>query len=150
MSDSTAPRAFLSFDFDHDEKSKLYFAGQGVKDSPTPYTISDWSSKASLPQAQWEALIAEKISKCHMLIVLVGRYMGSATGVAKEIEFAKNANVPVFGAYIDGANTGSTLPTGLSRARVVGWKWDEIAKMIKQMMTEGKNSNAQASASRWY
>lgn len=136
------PRAFLSFDFDHDEKSKLYFAGQGVKDSPTPYTISDWSSKASLPQAQWEALIAAKIAKCNMLIVLVGRFMGSATGVDKEIEFAKNANVPIFGTYIDGANTSSTLPSGLPRSRVVAWHWDDIAAMIKQMMTEGKNRNA--------
>lgn len=139
MSDST-PRAFLSFDFDHDEKFKLYFAGQGVKDSPTPYTIGDWSSKSSLPQDEWEELIAAKIRKCHILIVLVGRHMGSATGVGKEIQFAKDANVPVFGVYVDDANSSSTLPAGLPRSRVVGWHWKDIAAMIEQAMREGKNA----------
>jgi hypothetical protein len=133
------PRVFLSFDFDHDAKFKLYFAGQGVKDSPTPYTISDWSSKTALPQAQWEALIASKIAHCHMLIVLVGNHMSSATGVAKEIQFAKDANVPCFGVYIDGAVSSSSLPNGISRNNVVGWKWPEIASMIDKAMSLGKN-----------
>jgi len=133
------PRAFISFDFDHDEKRRLYFAGQVKSDSPTPYTVGDWSSKSALPQSQWEALIKDKINKCHMVIVLVGRYMASATGVGKEIAMAKELDVPVFGVYVDGATSSSTLPTGLQRNRTVPWKWDQIAGMIDQAMTEGKN-----------
>jgi hypothetical protein len=132
------PRAFISFDFDHNETEKNLFVGQS-KNSKTPFDIEDWSSKSSLPQRQWENLIKDKINKCNMLIVLVGRTMASATGVAKEIEFAKELNVPIFGVYIDGANASSTLPNGLSRNRTIPWEWDEIAAAIDQMMTEGKN-----------
>jgi len=134
------PRAFLSFDFDHNAPSKLYFAGQCDEKSPTPFTVADWSSKTALPQAEWEAQIAEKISKCHLMIVLVGKSMGTATGVAKEIQFARDANVPYFGVYVDGAGSSSTLPSGLSRGSVVDWKWPDIADMIDQCMKIGKNA----------
>jgi len=135
------PRAFVSFDFDHNETERILFAGQAKKDSPTPFAVQDWSSKSSLPQATWEAEIKKKINSTNMCIVLVGTTMPSATGVAKEIAMAKSQDVPLFGVYVGGAGTSSTLPTGLSRARTVGWNWDEIAAMVDQCMTEGKNGS---------
>jgi MTH538 TIR-like domain (DUF1863) len=134
------PRAFISFDFDHDEVSRRLFVGQGKKDSPTPFAIGDWSSKDALPQKTWQETIALKIGACNMVIVLVGKTMASASGVAKEIAMAKATDVPVFGVYVDGAGTTTTLPNGLSRGRVIGWKWADIAAAIKQMMGEGKNA----------
>lgn len=134
------PRAFLSFDFDHNEQSKILFAGQADKESPTPFSIEDWSSKTALPQAVWEQQIRNKINRTHMLIVLVGRSMGSATGVVKEISMAKALNVPTFGVYVDGASTSSTLPTGLARGRVIAWTWNGVGAAITQMMGEGKNA----------
>lgn len=58
-----------------------------------------------------------------MLIVLSGKTMASATGVAKEIAMAKEKNVPVFGVYVDGANTTSNVPSGLPRNRTIAWDW---------------------------
>ncbi len=132
------PRAFVSFDFDHDETEKILFVGQ-AKNSKTPFSIQDWSAKSSMPQAQWEAIVKEKINKCNMLIVLVGKTMASASGVPKEITMAKDQSVPVFGVYVDGTNTTSNLPNGLARNRTIKWDWDEIAAAVKQMMGEGKN-----------
>lgn len=132
------PRAFISFDFDHNETEKTLFIGQ-AKNSRTPFSIEDWSSKSSLPQSQWENIIKEKINKCNMLIVLVGKYMASATGVAKEIRFAKECNVPIFGVYVGGANTSSNLPDGLARSRTIAWEWDKISSEIDKVMKEGKN-----------
>ncbi len=134
------PRAFVSFDFDHNEAEKNLFAGQAKSDSPTPFTVEDWSSKSSLPQAQWEKLIKEKINRSNMVIILVGKTMSSATGVAKEIVMAKDRKVPFFGVYVGGAGTTSTLPAGLSRNRTISWNWDAIASAIDQMMAEGKNA----------
>ena len=134
------PRVFVSFDFDHNETEKNLFIGQS-KNSKTPFNIGDWSSKSSLPQNQWEALIKDKINKCNMLIVLSGQTMASASGVAKEIKMAKDQDVPVFGIYVDGANSNSNLPTGLQRNRTISWNWGSIANAISQMMTEGKNKN---------
>jgi len=133
------PRAFLSFDFDHNLTDKTLFSGQAKTNSPTPFTVEDWSSKTSLPQSQWEALIRSKINVTNMLIVLVGKSMATATGVDKEIAMAKALNVPVFGVYVDGAGTLSTLPAGLARNRVVTWTWATVGDAVAQMMTEGKN-----------
>jgi CHASE2 domain-containing sensor protein len=132
------PRAFISFDFDHNLTQKNLFVGQS-KNSSTPFSIEDWSSKSSLPQAEWEKLIKGKINKCNMLIVLVGKTMASATGAAKEISMAKDQDVPVFGVYVDGADSSSNLPSGLQRNRTIAWDWDKIAAAIDQMMSEGKN-----------
>ena len=132
------PRAFVSFDFDNNSGERIYFTGQS-KNSKTPFNIEDWSSKTVLPQNIWEKLIKEKIAKCHFLIVLVGLKTSTATGVKKEIAFAKDQNVPVFGVYVGGANTTTDLPTGLQRNRTIKWTWDGIASAIDQMMTEGKN-----------
>lgn len=134
------PRAFLSFDFDHDSTAKLLFAGQAKSDSPTPFAVADWSSKTALPQAEWEKAIKAKINTCHMLIVLVGKNMSTATGVVKEIEMAKAQNVPCFGVYVNGAGSTSTLPTGLARKSVAAWKWDAVANMVDQCANLGKNA----------
>ena len=132
------PRSFISFDFDHDEEQKTLFVGQS-KNSRTPFNIQDWSSKSSLPESKWEELITEKVGKCNLMIVLVGKCMASAAGVAKEIKMAKAGNVPVFGVYVGVADSTSPLPDGLPRNRTIKWDWDSIANAIKQMMNEGKN-----------
>lgn len=132
------PRVFISFDFDNNEGHKKYFVGQSIN-SKTPFNIEDWSSKTHLPQNEWEKLIHDKINKCNIMIVLVGKSMSSALGVVKEIAFAKKHDVPIFGVYVDGANTVSTLPTGLQRNRTVNWNWESIAKAIDQCINEGKN-----------
>ncbi|MFG1892156.1 TIR domain-containing protein [Micromonospora sp. NPDC049051] len=134
------PRAFVSFDFDHNQTEKMLFAGQAKSDSPTPFTVHDWSSKTSLPQSQWENLIKIKMASTNMCIVLVGKYMSTATGVAKEIAMAKDLDVPVFGVYVGGGGTSSILPAGLQRNRTLAWKWSNIAAAVTQMMGEGKNA----------
>jgi len=64
------PRAFISFDADHDENQKILFAGQ-AKLSKTPFSIQDWSAKSSMPQSKWEDIVKDKINRCNMVIVLV-------------------------------------------------------------------------------
>jgi len=132
------PRAFISFDVDHNSDEKVLFVGQ-AKNSKTPFSIQDWSAKSSMPASQWEAIVKEKINKCNFVIVLVGQYMASAAGVVKEIKMANDQDVPFFGVYVGGANTSSNLPTGLQRNRTIKWEWDAIASAIDQVMKEGKN-----------
>ena len=132
------PRTFISFDFDHNKNEKELFRGQ-AKNSKTPFEIADWSSKFSLPQSQWENIIKDKINRCNLMIVLVGRNMSTARGVEKEIKMAQEQDIPFFGVYVDGANQYGFLPKGLRENRIVFWNWDNIAKAIEQMMREGKN-----------
>jgi len=132
------PRVFISFDFDHNENEKTLFVGQS-KNSKTPFSIEDWSAKSSMPQDEWEDIVGKKINKCNILLVLVGQTMASAKGVSKEINMAKEQDVPVFGVYVDGANSSSNLPSGLQRNRTIKWVWDDVADAIEQLMSEGKN-----------
>ncbi len=134
------PRAFISFDVDNNSAHKVLFAGQAWH-SKTPFSHEDWSAKSPMPQSEWEALVKAKINKTHLMIVLVGRHMATATGVAKEIAMAKVQNVPIFGVYVDGAASTSTLPPGLARNRVIAWTWEGIANAVTQMMGEGKNAS---------
>ena len=133
------PRVFISFDFDNNSGERIYFSGQ-AKNSRTPFNIEDWSSKSVLPEKVWEQQLKIKINKCHILVVLVGLKTSSATGVVKEISFAKEQNVPVFGVYVGGANSTTALPSGLQRNRTISWNWEGIAKAIDQLMAEGKNA----------
>lgn len=132
------PRAFISFDFDHDETSRMLFVGQS-RNSKTPFAIQDWSSKTALAQHLWEEAIGNKIGKCNLVVVLVGKTMASATGVAKELVMAKARDVPFFGVYVNGANSTSNLPIGLPRNRTIDWTWDGVAAAVTQMMGEGRN-----------
>ena len=134
------PRAFISFDYDHNLSERNLFVGQ-IKNSRTPFSAEDWSSKETLPQATWEHQLKDKIGRCHLMIVLVGRSMESATGVKKEISFANAKDVPFFGVYVDGAGTNSTLPSGLAQNRTTSWDWNNIANAVSQMMTERKNAS---------
>ena len=132
------PRAFISFDYDNNLNEKILFVGQ-IKNSRTPFSAEDWSSKETLPQATWERQLENKIRRCHLMIVLVGKSMATAIGVRKEIVFAKRNDVPFFGVYVDGAGTRSNLPAGLNRNRTISWDWGSIANAIDQVMKEGKN-----------
>lgn len=134
------PRAFVSFDFDNNGVERVMFTGQAKKESPTPFAIGDWSSKEKLPQKTWEQTIETKIGRCHMMIVLVGKNSYSASGVKKEIAMAKRLNVPFRGVYVGGANTGTSLPEGLSRSKTIAWTWPGVAAAIEAMKTEGKNA----------
>lgn len=63
----------------------------------------------------------------------------TATGVVKEIVFAKSQDVPICGVYVDGANSSTRLPDGLFRSKTVAWDWEKIADMIDNAKKEGKN-----------
>ena len=76
-----------------------------------------------------------------MLIVLVGQKSHLATGVVREITFAKEHNIPVFGIYVGNAGITTGLPEGMMRSRVCNWKWNEIASWVDQCMKEEKNKS---------
>ena len=133
------PRAFVSFDVDHDGDDKTLFIGQSSH-SKTPFSHEDWSVKEPLRQSEWERLVEAKIAKTHLMIVLVGKSMSTAGGVDLEIAMAKRQDVPYFGVYVGGANSSSTLPAGLARSRTIAWTWDGVSSAIDKMMNEGKNA----------
>lgn len=131
-----SPLAFLCFDIDHDEDARSAFVAQ--LDGSNAVSVDHWSTRPGTPRDDWNNLVRTNISRCDLMIVLVGAESASSDGVRHEIGFAKRSNVPFFGIYIEGA-TGSKLPEGLSANRTTKWDWAQISAALKQMMAEGKN-----------
>ncbi len=123
------PRTFISFDFDHDLDAKTLFVGQ-AKNSRTPFTVVDASLKRAMPPRKWVAAVRERMSRCDLVVVLVGKRMASARGVHTEVRIARELGVPMFGVYVNDATDSCRLPPGLRRGRVIPWTWGGIAESI--------------------
>lgn len=132
-----SPLAFLCFDVDHDEEARSAFMAQ-LEGSNT-VSVDHWSTRPGSPREDWNNLVRTNISRCDLMIVLVGAESASSDGVRHEIGFAKRSNVPFFGIYVDGVPAGTKLPEGLPTNRTTSWDWAQINAALKQMMAEGKN-----------
>jgi hypothetical protein len=121
-------RAFISFDYDHDENAKLMLAGQ-AKHPDTPFDFSDASVKDHLP-GDWREKVRRRMDNIDVVIVLCGQYTHSAAGVAAELSIAQEKRKPYFllAAYSDKNCTkpSSALPS----EKVYKWTWDNLKALI--------------------
>src|SRR5687768_2347289 len=85
--DMPKKKVFVSFDFDNDQKLKMFLIGQSnLPDSP--FGISDVSLKEAAPEHDWEVKAKSKIKSADLVIVMVGPKTHSASGVLKEVKMA--------------------------------------------------------------
>ena len=63
-------RAFISFDYDHDEDLKHLLVGQ-ARHPGSPFEIADWSVKGHLP-GYWQEAARQKIRRSDLTIVICG------------------------------------------------------------------------------
>ncbi len=121
-------RAFISFDYDHDENAKLMLAGQ-AKHPDTPFDFTDASVKDHLP-GDWKEKIRRRMGNIDVVIVLCGQSTHLATGVATELAIAREKGKPYFllAAYSD---KNCTKPSGaLATDKVYTWTWDNLKALI--------------------
>ncbi len=122
-------RAFISFDYDHDESAKIMLAGQ-AKLPDTPFDFTDSSVKEHLT-GDWEAKVRRRMDNIDVVIVLCGERTHTAQGVAKELAIARDRGKPYFllAAYGD---KNCTKPTSaLSSDKVYRWTWDNVKALIE-------------------
>lgn len=122
-------RAFISFDYDHDEGAKIMLAGQ-AKFPDTPFDFSDGSVKDHLP-GDWEAKVRRRMDNIDVVIVLCGQSTHTATGVATELRIAREKGKPYFllAAYGDKV---CTKPTSARQEdKVYKWTWDNVKALIE-------------------
>ncbi len=122
-------RAFISFDYDHDEGAKTMLAGQ-AKYEDTPFEFTDASVKEHLT-GDWEAKVRRRMDNIDVVIVLCGEHTHTARGVAKELEIAREKGKPYFliAAYGDKNCTKPT--TALTDDKVYRWTWDNLKALIE-------------------
>jgi hypothetical protein len=121
-----AQRAFISFDFDNDARLKDLLVGQ-AKNPDSPFVIADWSIKE--PSADWKETARRRIRASGLVIVLCGKNMRTATGVAIELAIAQEERIPYF--LLAGYTEGSTKPTSAkSGDKLYKWTWDNLKALV--------------------
>lgn len=121
-------RAFISFDIDHDEGTKTMLAKQ-AKLTDSPFEFKDNSVKEHLT-GDWKEKVRRRMDNVDFVIVLCGTQTHTASGVAAELEIAKEKGKPYFllAGYSD---KNCTKPTSASSSdKVYKWTWDNLKALI--------------------
>lgn len=124
----TIKRAFISFDFDHDEDLRNLLVGQ-AKNPDSPFDITDWSVKEPMT-GNWKEKVRQRICRTDLTIVICGEYTYSATGVATELAITREEYKPYF--LLDGRKDKAfTKPKSAYYSdKVYTWTWENLKRLI--------------------
>ena len=124
----TKKRAFISFDFDHDEELRNLLVGQ-AKNPDSPFDIADWSVKEPLT-GNWKEKVRERIRRTDLTIVICGEWTHTATGVAEELRITREEGKPYFLLRGRAGKTCTKPNTALESDEIHKWTWDNLKKLI--------------------
>lgn len=123
-----AKRAFISFDFDHDEDLRLLLAGQ-AKHPDSPFEFANWSVK-DVMTGDWKEQVRARIRRTELTIVICGEWTHTAAGVATELRITREEAKPYF-LLAGRAHKICTKPTtALPSDKVYKWTWDNLKALI--------------------
>jgi hypothetical protein len=100
-----------------------------AKLTDSPFDIADLSLKEPL-SGDWKAKIRTRIQNADLVIVICGESTHNATGVAAELQIAKDLGKPYFllWGYKDKQ---CTHPTSASTTEsIYNWTWDNLKSLI--------------------
>jgi len=123
-----AKRAFISFDFDHDEDLKNLLAGQ-AKNPDSPFEFADWSVKDPMT-GDWKGKVRQRIRKTDLTIVICGEYTHTATGVAAELTITRDEKKPYFLLAGRADKTCRKPTSALETDKIYKWTWDNLKALI--------------------
>lgn len=120
--------AFISFDYDNDEFLRTALVGQAEHPN-SPFEIIDRSVRAPL-LGDWKAKVRERIRRADLVIVLCGLNTHTASGVAIELQFAKDLGKPYF--LLKGyKDKNCTWPSNAeSHDKMYEWTWPNLTALI--------------------
>jgi len=121
-------RAFISFDFDHDEDIRNLLVGQ-AKNPDTPFEIHDWSVKEHMT-GDWKEKVRTRIRKTDLTIVVCGEYTYLAPGVATELSITREERHPYFLLWGRADKTCTKPSTALADDKIYKWTWDNLKALI--------------------
>lgn len=121
-------RAFISFDFDHDEDLRNLLVGQ-AKNPDSPFDIADWSVKEPLT-GNWKEKVRERIRKTDLTIVICGEWTHTATGVAEELRITREEGKPYFLLWGRSDKTCTKPRSALDSDKIYKWTWDNLRRLI--------------------
>jgi hypothetical protein len=121
-------RAFISFDYDHDEDLRNLLAGQ-AKNPDTPFQLANWSVRDPFT-GDWKAQVRQRIRQTDLTIVICGTSTHLATGVATELDITRQEGKPYFLLW-GRSDRPCTKPTTASPSDTIyKWTWDNLKALI--------------------
>lgn len=121
-------RAFISFDYDHDDDLRTMLAGQ-AQHPDTPFDFADRSVKGHMT-GDWKAKVKGRISNTDLTIVICGEWTHLAKGVAEELSITRELGQPYF-LLAGRANKACTRPSSaLPTDKVYDWTWPNLKILI--------------------
>lgn len=119
-------RVFVSFDFDYDRALKDFILGQ-AKLADSPFEVIDHSLNEAAPDHKWESKARSAIKRSDLVLVVVGRHTHRAHGVLKEVQMARDEDVPIV--QIIGYREGKYTPVA-NAGRLYAWNWDNLKRLL--------------------
>jgi hypothetical protein len=124
------PRAFIAFDYDHDEFLRNALVGQS-KHPDTDFAIADWSVKQPFAERDWETKVRTRIRQTDLVIVICGEHTYAATGVATELKIAREEKKPYFLLWGYSGKTCYKPTTALATDNIYKWEWELLKKLVR-------------------
>lgn len=121
-------RAFISFDFDHDEDLRNLLAGQS-KHPDTPFNIQDWSVKEAMT-GDWKEKVRGRIRRAELTIVICGEYTHLASGVSAELSISREEGKPYFLLWGRASKNCTKPSSAYFSDKVYNWTWDNLKSLI--------------------
>lgn len=121
-------RAFISFDFDHDEDLRNLLVGQ-AKNPDTPFDILDWSVKEPMT-GDWKEKVRARVRQTDLTIVICGEHTHAASGVAAELSMSREERKPYFLLWGRSEKTCTKPSSAAPSDKVYKWTWDNLKSLI--------------------
>ena len=121
-------RAFISFDFDHDEDLRNMLRGQS-RNVDSPFEFYDYSVKEPMT-GDWKKKVRSRIRSTHLTIVICGEHTHTASGVSVELNITREEDKPYF--LLKGRpNIHCTKPTAAkSSDKIYKWTWENLKHLV--------------------
>ena len=121
-------RAFISFDYDHDEELRGALVAQ-AKNPDSPFQIADWSVREPF-DTKWKEKVRQRIRKTDLTIVICGEYTHTASGVAAELTITREEGKPYFLLWGRPKKHCNKPRMALTSDQIYNWNWDNLKNLI--------------------
>jgi hypothetical protein len=121
-------RAFISFDYEHDEDLRNLLFGQS-RNPDSPFEFADWSLREAIP-GDWRTEARHRIKSCAVFIVICGEHTDTAGGVSVELRIAQEERIPYFLLWGRSDKTCYKPSAAYASDKIYRWTWDNLKALI--------------------
>jgi len=123
-------RAFISFDYDHDNDRRGDLVSQAERPD-SPFNITDWSLKEPV-NGKWKKKVRDIIRRTDLTIVICGEHTHDAAGVTAEVTIVHEEKKPYF--LLKGRRYKTCKKPRSARREdtIHPWRWPTLKKLIDE------------------